>query len=48
MPINPFTDKSLHYQVHLEVNLKGDEFIFGFIDISHISYNKLKELFRDQ
>jgi len=48
MPINPFTDKSLHYQVHLEVNLKGDEFIFGFINISHIPYNKFEELFRDQ
>jgi len=41
-------DKKYYYKVHLEVVLKGADFIFGFINISHIPYSKLEELFFDQ
>jgi hypothetical protein len=34
--------------VHLEVVLKGANFVFGSINISHIPYSKLEELFLDQ
>lgn len=40
--------KKYYYQVHLEVVLKGAEFIFGFINISHIPYKKFEELFMNQ
>lgn len=41
-------DKKYYYKVHLEVVLKRADFIFGFINISHIPYSKLEELFFDQ
>lgn len=41
-------EKKYYYQVHLEVVLKGSNFVFGFINISHIPYQKFEELFRDQ
>jgi len=40
--------KKYYYQVHLEVVLNGSDFVFGFINISHISYKKFEELFFDQ
>ncbi|WP_343745229.1 hypothetical protein [Chitinophaga sp.] len=40
--------EKLYYQVDLEVVLKGANFIFGFINISHIPYSKFEELFKDQ
>jgi hypothetical protein len=42
------TDKKYYYQVYLEIVLKGADFVFGFINLSHIPYNKFEELFRDQ
>jgi hypothetical protein len=46
------TEMALHeqfyYKVYLEVVLKGADYIFGFINISHIPYAKLEELFKDQ
>jgi len=41
-------EKKYYYQVHLEVAFKGADFVFGFINISHISYQKFEELFFDQ
>ena len=41
-------EKKYYYQVHLEVVLKGADFVFGFINISHIPYSKFEELFLDQ
>ena len=41
-------EKKYYYQVHLEVVLNGADFVFGFINISHISYQKFEELFLDQ
>ena len=40
--------KKYYYQVHLEVVLKGSNFVFGFINISNIPYQKFEELFLDQ
>ncbi|NSL85319.1 hypothetical protein [Chitinophaga solisilvae] len=40
--------KKYYYQADLEVVLKGKDFIFGYINISHIPYAKLEELFREQ
>lgn len=40
--------KKYYYQVDLEIVLKGATFVFGFINISHIPYSKLEELFKDQ
>ena len=37
--------KKYFYQVDLEVVLKGSDFVFGFINISHIPYIKFEELF---
>ncbi|MEE1946450.1 hypothetical protein VRU48_15100 [Pedobacter sp. KR3-3] len=37
-----------YYQVHLEVVLKGADFVFGFINISHIPFEKFEEMFLDQ
>ena len=37
-----------YYKVHLEVVLKGADFVFGFINISNIPYSKLLELFKSQ
>jgi len=48
MLTNPYTDNKIHYLVDLEVALKNSEYVFGFINISHIPYSKLDELFRDQ
>ena len=42
------TNENFYYQVHLEVVLKGADFVFGFINISHIPYRKFEELFMDQ
>jgi hypothetical protein len=42
------TNQEYYYQVHLEVVLKGANFVFGFINISHIPYSKFEELFMDQ
>ncbi|MDR6197971.1 hypothetical protein QE357_005083 [Siphonobacter sp. BAB-5404] len=40
--------KKYFYQVNLEVVLKKADFVFGFINISHISYEKLFELLGNQ
>ena len=48
MPVNPFTRKGEHYIVDLQVSLKNSEYIFGFMNISHISYDKLEEIFKEQ
>lgn len=40
--------KKYYYQVHLEVVLNGSDFVFGFINISHIPYEMFEELFLDQ
>lgn len=37
-----------YYKVYLEIVLKGEDSIFGYINISNIPYSKLEELFRDQ
>ena len=41
-------EKKYYYKVYLEVALKTSEYVFGYINISHIPYSKLEELFRDQ
>jgi hypothetical protein len=41
-------EKKYYYQVYLEVVLKGSDFVFGFINISHIPYKKFEQLFMDQ
>ncbi len=41
-------EKRYYYQTYLEVNLKNATSVFGFINISHISYVKLEELFKNQ
>jgi len=41
-------EKKYYYKIYLEVVLKGADFVFGFINISHITYQKLEELFKDQ
>jgi len=41
-------NKKYFYKVYLEVALKTSEYVFGYINISHIPYSKLEELFRDQ
>jgi hypothetical protein len=48
MLINPYTEKKIHYLVEMEVALKNSPYVFGFINISHIPYSKLNELFSDQ
>lgn len=40
--------KKFYCITELEVVLKGANFVFGFINISHIPYNKLEELFMAQ
>ncbi|TGE28729.1 hypothetical protein [Hymenobacter metallicola] len=41
--------KNLNYfQVRLEVALPTSEYVFGFINISHILYSKLTEIFHEQ
>ena len=37
-----------YYQVYLDVVLRNEEHMFGSINISHIPYKKLEELFLDQ
>jgi len=41
-------NQKYYYKVYLEVALKTSEYVFGYINISHISYERLGELFRDQ
>ena len=41
-------EENYYYQVFLEVAKKGEETVFGFINISHIPYAKFEELFQDQ
>jgi hypothetical protein len=36
------------YQVDLEVALRASNFIFGFINVSHIPYDKLTDIFQTQ
>lgn len=36
-----------YYLVELEVSLKTEESVFGYINISHIPYSKLYEIFKD-
>lgn len=40
--------QKLYYQVYLDIVLKAKNVVLGFINISHIPYSKLDELFRDQ
>jgi hypothetical protein len=40
--------KRYYYKVDLEVSLPNADYVFGYIDISHIPYSKLEELFQDQ
>jgi hypothetical protein len=42
------TEKKYYYKVDLEVARHKSKYVFGFIDISHIPYSKLYELFKDQ
>lgn len=37
-----------YYQVHLEIALKKPNKVIGFINISHIPYEKFEEIFKDQ
>lgn len=37
-----------YYKVYLEVSLKDSNYVFGFINISDIPYDKFKEIFEDQ
>ncbi|WP_158800589.1 hypothetical protein [Pedobacter sp. L105] len=41
-------EKKYYYQVDLTVALTTSEFVFGYINISHIPYFKFMELFKDQ
>jgi hypothetical protein len=36
-----------YYQVRLEISLKTEDTILGFVNISHISYKKFEEIFAD-
>jgi hypothetical protein len=40
--------KEFYYIVELEVSLKNNDYVFGFINISHIPYSKFEEIFKDQ
>lgn len=48
MQRNIYTRDNYYYKVTLEVALKDSDYVFGSINISHISYSKLDELFRSQ
>lgn len=37
-----------YYKVDLEIARHKDKYVFGFINVSHIPYEKLYELFKDQ
>jgi hypothetical protein len=41
-------NKKYSYIVNLEVSLIGANEVFGFINISHIPYEKLEELFKGE
>lgn len=45
---NIYTKDNYYYKVDLEVALKKADYVFGFINISHIPYSKLYELFKSQ
>jgi len=45
---NSYPKEGYYYQVYLEIALKKADYVFGFINISHISYSKLEELFKPQ
>ncbi len=38
----------LYYKVFLEVALVNSRHVFGFINISHIPYEKFQEIFSEQ
>jgi len=46
--LDSMIEKKYYYQVDLEVALPKSKYVFGFINISHIPYDKLYELFKDQ
>ncbi len=37
-----------YYQLYLEIVLRGADYIFGHMNVSHIPYEKFYELFQDQ
>ncbi|MGF7027390.1 MULTISPECIES: hypothetical protein [Sphingobacterium] len=37
-----------YYQLYLEIVLRGADYVFGFMNVSHIPYEKFYELFQDQ
>ncbi len=43
-----YIKENYYYQVYLEVALRGADYVFGFINISHIPYSKFEELFKPQ
>lgn len=40
--------KKCYYQIYLEVALRTESDVFGFINISHIPYSKFEEVFMNQ
>ncbi len=37
-----------YYQLYLEIVLRRADYVFGFMNVSHIPYEKFYELFQDQ
>jgi len=37
-----------YYQLYLQIVLRGADYVFGYINVSHIPYEKFYELFQDQ
>ena|SRR5579863_3026443 len=48
MSKNVYSNKDHYYKVDLEIARHSDEYVFGFVNISHIPYKKLYTLFKDQ
>src|ERR1700744_4370394 len=43
-----YPKKGYYYKVDLEIVLKKSDYVFGFINISHIPYSKFDEMFKSQ
>ena len=41
-------EKKYYYKVYLQVSLRSEETVTGSINISHIPYSKLEEIFKDE
>jgi hypothetical protein len=37
-----------YYQLYLQIVLRGADYVFGYINVSRIPYEKFYELFQDQ